>query len=255
MSAKLIDATAHVENPRFLGPRTRVRAGARLIGDVRTGEETLIDSNAVVYGPVELGKRTYIGPNCVVGFPDSTELGDLIESDAVAKKKPTKLGDNCIVRPGTSIYTDVQAGHGVWFGHNVLVREGVTIGEHTKLGTNVVIDGRSSIGSRVSVQTGVYICTYSTVEDSVFLGPCCVFTNDKYVTQKPFKLVGPTVRRGASIGANALLFPGITVGEGAVIGAQAMVNFDIPARTIFFGVPAKKAADVPSDWRSSLFGN
>ena len=255
MSSRLIDPTAQVENARLLGSRTRVRAGARLIGDVHTGEHTLIDSNAVIYGPVELGERTYIGPNSVVGFPDSSELGDLIRSDTVAKKKLTKLGNNCIVRPGTSIYTNVKVGDDVWFGHNVLVREGVTIGERTKIGTNVVIDGKSSIGSRVSIQTGVYICTYSTVEDSVFLGPCCVFTNDKYVAQKPFMLVGPTVKKGASIGANALLFPGITVGEGAVVGSQAMVNSDIPPRTIFAGIPAKKRADVPSDWRSSLFGN
>lgn len=255
LSSRLIDPTAQVENVRLLRSRTRVRAGARLIGDVHTGEDTLIDSNAVIYGPVELGERTYIGPNSVVGFPDFSELGDLIRSDTVAKKKLTKLGDSCIVRSGTSIYTNVNVGDDVWFGHNVLVREGVTIGEHTKIGTNVVIDGKSSIGSRVSIQTGVYVCTYSTVEDSVFLGPCCVFTNDKYVAQKPFNLVGPTVKKGASIGANALLFPGITVGEGAVVGSQAMVNSDIPPRTIFVGIPAKKTADVPSDWRSSLFGN
>ena len=70
--------------------------------------------------------------------------------------------------------------------------------------------------------------------------------------QKPFKLVGPTVRKGASIGANALLFPGVTVGEGAIVGSQAMVNSDIPARTIFVGIPAKKFHDVPDDWHSSL---
>ena len=58
--------------------------------------------------------------------------------------------------------------------------------------------------------------------------------------RKQFKLIGPTVKRGASIGANALLFPGITIGEGAVIGSQAMVNADVPPRTIYVGVPARK---------------
>ena len=134
----------------------------------------------------------------------------------------------------------------------MLVRENVTIGPRTKIGTNVVIDGSTRIGAKVSIQTGVYICTYSVVEDGVFLGPCCVFTNDKYVVQKPFKLIGPTVKKGASIGANALLFPGVTVGEGAVVGSQAMVNSDVPARTIFVGLPARKLRDVPDDWRSSL---
>lgn len=255
MSPRRIDPRALVENASLLGPDTRVEAGARLVGDVQTGEDVLIDSNAVIYGPVKLGKRTYIGPNCVIGFPDSAELSELMRSDRIAGKQLTTLGENCIVRSGTAIYSNVKIASDVSLGHNVLVREGLTIGEHTKLGTNVVVDGKSSIGSRVSIQTGVYICTYSTVEDAVFLGPCCVFTNDKYAAQKPFKLIGPTVKKGASIGANALLFPGITVGEGAVVGSQAMVNSDVPPRTVFAGIPAKKIADVPSDWRSSLFGN
>ena len=73
--------------------------------------------------------------------------------------------------------------------------------------------------------------------------------------QKPFKLIGPIVKKGASIGANALLFPGITVGEGAVIGSQAMVNVDVPARTIFAGIPAKKIVDLDEGWHSSLLEN
>jgi len=243
---------ASVENPSLLGSGTRVRAGARISGDVETGEDVLIDSNAVISGPVRLGKGTYIGPNSVIGFPDSTQLGELTRQGKVAAKPLTTLGENCVVRSGTSIYAGVQVANDVLFGHNVLLREEVTIGQHTKLGTNVVIDGKSTVGSRVSIQTGVYICTYSTVGDAVFLGPCCVFTNDKYVVQKPFKLIGPTVKEGASIGANALLFPGIVVGEGAVVGAQAMVNSDVPPRTIFAGIPARKIADVPRDWRSSL---
>jgi acetyltransferase-like isoleucine patch superfamily enzyme len=232
-----------------------VQSGAKINGDVTTGTDVLIDSNATIYGPVELGERTYVGPNCVVGFPELSELRKLMNKTTLPRKLPTVVGDNCIIRSGTVLYSNVKAGSDVSFGHNVLVREGVTIGEHTKIGTNVVIDGKSSIGSHVSIQTGVYLCTYSTVEDSSFLGPCCVFTNDKYVAQKPFKLIGPTVKRGASVGANALLFPGITVGEGAVIGSQAMVNSDVPPRAIFVGIPAKRLRDVPADWRSSLLGN
>ncbi len=255
LSSGRLDSTASVEKVNLLGLGTRVNAGARITGDVETGENVLIDSNAVIYGPVKLGKRTYIGPNCVIGFPDSRQLSQLVSSNRFPDKQLTSIGENCIVRPGTSIYSNVKIADDVSIGHNSLLRENVRIGEHTKVGTSVVIDGASSVGSRVSIQTGVYICTYSTVEDSVFLGPCCVFTNDKYVVQKPFKLIGPIVRKGASIGANALLFPGITVGEGAVVGSQAMVNSDVPPRTIFAGIPAKKIADVPRDWRSSLFGN
>lgn len=251
MTSRKIDSTAYVQRRSLLGSGTRVRGGARLTGDVETGENVLVDSNTVVYGPSKLGSGTYIGPNCVIGFPDSKHLSQLRQA-GITGKAPTILGKDCVVRSGTTLYSNVQIADGVSIGHNVLLRENVTIGNQTKVGTHVVIDGDSKIGAHVSIQTGVYICTFSTVEDGVFLGPCCVFTNDKYVTQKPFKLVGPTVKKGASIGANALLFPGITVGEGAVVGSQAMVNADVPSRTIFAGIPAKKLRDVPSDWRTSL---
>lgn len=252
LTSRRIEPTAHVQRKGLLGSGTRVRAGAELTGEVETGRDVLVDFNAVIYGPVKLGSGTYIGPNCVVGFPNSKQLRQLLKSDKVDRKQPTILGEKCVVRSGTVLYSGVELADEISIGHNALLREGVTIGSRTKVGTNVVIDGESRIGSSVSIQTGVYICTYSTVEDGVFLGPCCVFTNDKYVAQKPFRLVGPTVKKGASIGANALLFPDITVGEGAIVGSQAMVNSDVPSRTIFVGIPAKKIRDVPSDWRTSL---
>lgn len=247
-----VSPSAVVQKRRLLGNGTYVDGRACLIGDVQTGEGAHIDSNAILYGPLKIGTHTYIGPNCVLGFPASAELEELTRSHRIARKRLTAIGDDCTVRAGTTIYSDVTVGNNVFFGHNALIREKVTIGRSTKIGTNTVVDGTTSIGSRVSIQTGVYICTYSTIEDSVFLGPCCVFTNDKYMFQKPFKLIGPTVKRGASIGANALLFPGITVGEGAIVGSQAVVNIDIPPRTVFAGVPARKIKDLSDDWHSSL---
>jgi acetyltransferase-like isoleucine patch superfamily enzyme len=252
MASRIIARTALVQKRKLLGPGTYVEAGARLFGDVYTGKGAHIDSNVVIYGPVKIGNRSYVGPNCVIGFPSSNELDELVGSHRLARKALTVLGDNCTVRAGTSIYSNVTVGNNVSFGHNVLVREKVVIGNESKIGTNSVVDGTSRIGNRVWIQTGVYICTYSTIEDSVFLGPCCVFTNDKFVTQKPFKLIGPTVKRGASIGANALLFPGITVGEGAIVGSQAMVNSDVPPRSIYAGIPAKKIRDISDEWHSSL---
>lgn len=252
LTRRKIDSAAFVQRKNLLGSGARVNGGARLIGDVETGNDVLIDFNSVIYGPAKLGAGTYIGPGCVIGFPDSRQLTELRHSGNFVRKQPTILGNGCVVRSGAVLYANVRLAEGISIGHDALIREGVSIGEATKVGTHVVIDGDSRIGAHVSIQTGVYVCTYSTIEDGVFLGPCCVFTNDKYVAQKPFKLIGPTVKRGASVGANALLFPGITVGEGAVVGAQSMVNSDVPPRTIVAGVPARKIRDVSTDWQTSL---
>jgi len=247
-----VDSSASVERRDLLGSNNRVRPGARIEGEVKTGEEVLIDSNAIILGPVNIGDRTYVGSHCVIGHPNVAEMAELRDTHPSTSKAKTVIGKDCVIRSGTTIYSAVRVGDDVVFGHNVTLREGVIVGDRTKLGTNVVVDGKSSIGSNVSIQTGVYICTYSTVEDSVFLGPCCVFANDKYVSQKEFELVGPSVKKGASIGANAILFPGVIIGEGAVVGSQAMVNRDVPSRCIYAGLPARKIGDVPSNWRSSL---
>jgi acetyltransferase-like isoleucine patch superfamily enzyme len=252
LTMSAIDQSAFVERRDLLGSNTRVRPGARIEGDVKIGVDVLIDSNTIILGPVSVGDKTYVGSHCVIGHPDVSELNELRHALGSMSKARTLIGNNCVIRSGTTIYSAVSVGDNAVFGHNVMLREEVVVGNGTKLGTNVVVDGRSSIGSNVSIQTGVYVCTYSTVEDGVFLGPCCVFANDKYVTQREFKLVGPTVKRGASIGANTVLFPGIVVGEGAVVGAHALVNKDVPPRSVYAGNPAKKIGDVPANWRSSL---
>jgi acetyltransferase-like isoleucine patch superfamily enzyme len=223
---------------------------------VTVDEKVRIEPNAVVYGPAKIGTGSFIGPNVVLGSPSRTELTDVVIQGRNVHEVPGKrqllIGRKCIVRSGTCIYSDVSISDNVSFGHNVMVRENVRVGKNTLIGSGVIVDGSCRIGQRVSIQTGGYICTNSTIEDSVFLGPCVVFTNDKYMAQKRTKLHGPTVRRGASIGANSLLMPSIEIGEGSVIGAQSLVTHDVPARSIYVGIPARKLKSVPADWRSSL---
>jgi acetyltransferase-like isoleucine patch superfamily enzyme len=247
---------AWVDKDVSIAPSCTIGQGARLFGEVTVGEKVRMESNAVVYGPTKIGPGSFIGPNVVLGSPSRTELTDAVIQGRnihdVPAKRPLLIGRNCVIRSGTCIYSDVSIGDKVSFGHNVMVRENVRVGKNTLIGTGVIIDGSCQIGERVSIQTGGYICTNCTIEDSVFLGPCVVFTNDKYMAQKRTKLVGPTVRRGASIGANSLLMPSIEIGEGSVIGAQSLVTHDVPARSIYVGIPARKLKSVPADWRNSL---
>lgn len=247
---------AWVDKDASLAPSCVISQGARLLGQVTVGEKVRIEPNAVVYGPTRIGPGSFIGPNVVLGFPSRTELTDSVSQGrnihGIPSRRQLLIGRNCVIRSGTCIYSDVSVGDDVSFGHNVMVRENVRIGRNTLIGTGVTIDGSCQIGERVSIQTGSYICTNSTIEDSVFLGPHAVLTNDKYVTQKKTKLIGPTVRRGASIGANSLLMPSIEIGEGSVIGAQSLVVRDVPARSIYVGIPARKLKKVPADWRTSL---
>jgi acetyltransferase-like isoleucine patch superfamily enzyme len=137
------------------------------------------------------------------------------------------------------IYRDVEIGNYVRTGHKVLIRERCRIGDHVLVGTNVVIDNDTVIGSRVSIQSMVYIPTGTIIEDRVFIGPNVVFTNDKFPIRIKAPLNAPRICRGASIGGNATILPGVVVGRGAMVAAGAVVTRDVPPWHLAIGAPAR----------------
>jgi UDP-2-acetamido-3-amino-2,3-dideoxy-glucuronate N-acetyltransferase len=144
-----------------------------------------------------------------------------------------------------SSYIDDGAviGRGTKIWHFCHVLPGAVIGERCNLGQNVVIMGGTRLGNNVKVQNNVSIYEGVTLEDDVFCGPSCVFTNvmnpRSHVSRK--SEYQPTlVRRGASIGANATVVCGSTLGEYCFIGAGAVVTGDVPAYALMVGVPARR---------------
>jgi acetyltransferase-like isoleucine patch superfamily enzyme len=148
------------------------------------------------------------------------------------------IGDNAILRSGTIIYCDVFLGRGVQTGHNVIIREFTTIGEGTSIGSNTIIEGYCVVGKHTNIQSNVFIPTNCDIGDNVFIGPCCVFTNDKYPPSYG-KLIGVVIEDGAKIGANVTVTPGVIIGKGAFIAAGALVTRDVPANMMAIGSPAK----------------
>lgn len=180
-------------------------------------------ATVIQQGKVTIGNGAVIDDNVVLGNRDDGEV---------------TLGDNAHIRSGTVIYSDVKIGAGFRTGHNALIRENTDIGNDVLVGTNSVLDGTCRIGNGVSIQTNVYITRYTILEDNVFMGPCSVTTNDKYM-QTGAELKGPTIKKGARIGANATILPGITVGEDAVVGAGSVVTRDVAPNTVVAGNPAR----------------
>ena len=156
-----------------------------------------------------------------------------------------EIGDNSLIRAGTIIYKNVKIGKNFKTGHYVLIRENTVIGDNVIVGTLSVIDGHTRIGNNVSIQTGVYIPRETVIEDDVFLGPKCILTNDKYMinpqtAKKRPVLKGPIIRKGARIGAGAIILPGIEVGENAVVGAGAVVTKNVASNVVVVGNPARE---------------
>ncbi|MCK9412264.1 MAG: acetyltransferase [Prolixibacteraceae bacterium] len=133
----------------------------------------------------------------------------------------------------------IGAGTKIWhFSH---IMTGAVIGEHCNLGQNVVISPGVVLGSNVKVQNNVSIYTGVICEDDVFLGPSCVFTNvinpRSHVNRRD-EYAGTTVKRGASVGANATIVCGNDIGEFAFIGAGAVVTKSVEPYALVVGNPA-----------------
>ena len=115
------------------------------------------------------------------------------------------------------------------------------IGNNCNICANVLVENDVKIGNNVTVKSGVQIWDGVTIEDNVFIGPNVTFTNDLFPRSKnPDWILQKTiVKQGASIGANATILCGITIGENAMIGAGSVVTKDVPDGEVWYGNPAK----------------
>jgi UDP-2-acetamido-3-amino-2,3-dideoxy-glucuronate N-acetyltransferase len=114
------------------------------------------------------------------------------------------------------------------------------IGKNCKIDAFVYVEEDVVIGDNCKIRPFVFIPTGVTIEDDVFVGPNVSFTNDKYPKVKgEWKLLRTRIEKGASIGANSVVLPGVTIREGALVGAGSVVTKDVPKRAIVSGNPAR----------------
>jgi UDP-2-acetamido-3-amino-2,3-dideoxy-glucuronate N-acetyltransferase len=157
-------------------------------------------------------------------------------------------------RNGLRVAPDVKLGRDVRLFAFVNLY-GCEIGDESKIGTFVEIQKGVRIGRRVKVSSHTFICEGVTIEDECFIGHGVMFTNDKYPrsanadgglqTEADWQVVPTLIRRGASIGSNATILCGVTVGERAIVGAGSVVTKDVPAGAVVAGVPARVLRSAP----------
>ena len=145
------------------------------------------------------------------------------------------------------IASDVKLGKGVKI-YAFVNLYGCEIGDDTKVGTFVEIQKGAKIGNRVKISSHSFICEGVTIEDEVFVGHGVMFINDKYPrattktgqlqTESDWSCTPTLVKRGSSIGSNATIMCGITIGEGAIVGAGSVVTHNVPPGTVVAGNPA-----------------
>jgi acetyltransferase-like isoleucine patch superfamily enzyme len=154
-----------------------------------------------------------------------------------------------------AIANSVRMGRNVTIHHPDQVNlYGCTIGDETRIGSFVEIQKNAAVGARCKISSHTFICEGVTIEDEVFIGHGVMFTNDLYPkaanpdgtpqSEQDWAVVETKVKRGASIGSNATILAGVTIGEYALVGAGAVVTKDVGDRQIVAGVPAKPLGTV-----------
>src|SRR5438105_9695937 len=206
-----------------------------------------IATSAVVYPGTVLGEGCKILDYAVIGKqptlgPRSTATRDELP--------PLELGAGTIVSTGAIVFAGTTIGDRAIIGDQACVRERCTIGDDVVIGRGALVENDTTVGSLTKSQADAYVTAYTTVEGGVFIAPRVITTNDNFMgrTEKRHALrKGPTIRRGARVGAGAVLCPAVEIGEEAFVGAGAVVVGDVPPRVVVVGNPARVLREVPEE--------
>lgn len=193
----------------------------------------MIASTAVIYPNVKLGKNVIVEDFCIIGVPPrGFQPGEL----------ETVVGDNATIRSHSIVYAGNIIGNNFQTGNKANIRESNNIGNNVSIGTLSVVEHHVSIEDNVRIHTQVFIPEYSKLCEGCWIGPNVVLTNAKFPMSPDVKnsLIGATVLRGAIVGANSTLMPGVRIGEEAIIGAGSVVVKDVDTKDVVVGNPAKK---------------
>jgi UDP-2-acetamido-3-amino-2,3-dideoxy-glucuronate N-acetyltransferase len=153
------------------------------------------------------------------------------------------------IHPTAEVSPQASIGNGTKVWHQAQIREDAQIGPNCIIGKGAYVDFGVSIGANSKLQNGVYVYHGATLADGVFLGPGVIVTNDKLPrainpdgslkTDADWQVSPSHILRGASVGAGALILPGVTIGEFAMIGAGTVVSRDVPPHGLVYGNPGR----------------
>jgi acetyltransferase-like isoleucine patch superfamily enzyme len=194
-----------------------------------------IAETAVVYPGTELGEGVVIGDYAVVGKAPTLGPRSTASDDPL---RPLVVGDGTAILAGAVVFAGTRLGSGVIVGDHACVRERCTLGDEVVVGVGSLVENDTGVGARTKIQ------------EDVFIAPCVVTANDNYMGRTDERHAlrrGPIIRRGARVGAGAVLLPGVEIGEEAFVGAGAVVLEDVAARAVVVGNPARRIRDVPEE--------
>lgn len=203
-----------------------------------------MEAGAVIHDAVVLGRECLVEAGAILGKRPRLRPGSSAASEE--ELEPLVLDEGVTVCSGAVVYAGARVGPGAILGDQCQVRERAMVGSGSVVGRGSCVDFDAQVGSRVLIQTGVYVTGASVVEDDVFLGPGVQMANDHAMGRHPRgeALRGPILRRACRVGAGAILLPGVEIGEEAFVAAGSVVTKDVGPRKVVMGAPARAIREV-----------
>jgi acetyltransferase-like isoleucine patch superfamily enzyme len=235
----------HIGENVQMGQNVEIDFGAYVGDETVIGNNVKIGSHSLILPGSVVRDNCIIGGHCIIGHPTKIGLQKVDFSatspkirDLIVKDSETRIGENSIIRSGSTVYKHVVIGKRLRTGHNILVREHTRIGDNCVVGTQAVLDGYIVVGNKSMIQSQCYIAQSVRIGSGVFIAPGCMFFDNKKIVLGE-GLNGATVEDYVRIGGGAKILSGITIGKYALIGAGSVVTRSIMSKAIVHGAPAE----------------
>jgi len=230
----------------FIDPSAKIGEGTQIgqfavIGKaVVIGRDGQIGNGVVIHSDTRIGDRVRIDDHAVLGkAPKSAPISIL---KLASQYPPLEIGDDAFVGAHSIIYVGAKLADKVFVADLASIREDVVLETGVIVGRGVTIENRCRVGEYTKIEAEAYVTAYTVIEERCFIAPMVCMSNDNYLgrTEERFQhMKGPHIKRGARIGSNAVLLPGVIIGEEAVVGAGSVVTQEVPPYETWVGVPAR----------------
>jgi len=223
-----------------VGEGTQIGQFAMILEGVVIGKGGQIGNGVVIHPHTRIGDRVRIDDHSVLGKSPKSAPASILKLSS--QYSPLVIGDEAFVGTHSIIYVGAHLADKVFVADLASIREDVILEEGVIVGRGVTIENRCRVGEYTKIETEAYVTAYTIIEERCFIAPMVCMSNDNYLgrTEERFQhMKGPHIKRGARIGANAVLLPGVVIGEEAVVGAGSVVTKDVPSCETWVGAPAR----------------
>ena len=226
----IVSGSAKISDNVTIGPYA-------VVGSAVIGKDSIVHAHAFIGDNVNLGEGVEIFHGAVIGREPK---GAGATSRQPTFEKQVEVGDRCSVGPHAVIYYDVSIGPETLIGDGASIREQCRIGSRCLISRHVTLNYNIVIGDRTKVMDLTHLTGNMSIAEDVFISTMVSSTNDNVISSGFGEhCLGPTIERGAIIGAGAVLLPAVRIGANAIVAAGAVVTRDVAPGERVFGAPAR----------------